>query len=1170
MAQSNGYTLGIGKYPGRPSENFSPSMAPSATYRNLAFRRMAVASSSYDFNLTAQRVTDGISDRQSPSWLEAFTGRGAVSREQREMAFDDNFSSMVVPADDGVAFVSFTWHQMMVSFDEVRAYTSVTFNKQLSDGRYEAQLQTSADGRNWITVDTATGMATDSVGSGDSKVCPMDKSDDNRYAKRQTGMRFRLSHSVRTAHLRLLMHMKGADHWHVTAIEPFVAGRLQDALPSQHFGSAWKSGQGKQQWIYVDLGSKSSFDKVMLTWLQQPQSAVIEASDDAVNWTKLCTVPHFTAMGTQTVACRGEARYVRLLMNQEANGGIELSELKVMGRGGLLPVARNMEGLKGGRFSLAGGQWQLQRASEVKATGAQLSTTAFKPHNWIPATVPGTVLTSLINIEAVPDPNYSSMIEQISDSYFRSDFWYRDLFRVPAQMAGKRIFLHFDGINWKAEIWLNGRKIDFIEGAFKRGNIDVTPYLKQGDNALAVRIVHNAHYGAVKEKTRYTTQLNGGILGADNPTMHASIGWDWITTVRGRNIGIWDDVYLTASGDVTVADPYVKSLVSQPDTLASITPSVFVRNHANHIVTGTLTGWVGPLKVEQTVSLAPGEEREVAFSAEQFPQLKNQRLHLWWPNGYGEPYLYDAGFSFSTNGQLSDSLHYRAGIRQFNYTDKDTRLRIFCNGKRIVPLGGNWGFSEQNLNFRSREYEATVAFHRNLNFTMIRNWVGMIGQKAFYDACDANGILIWQDFWLANPYDGPNPYYDNMFLNNAYDYVRRIRSHAAIGLYCGRNEGNPPVSLNPQLEKDVAQLASGTVYIPNSAHYGVSGEGPYNLHPDRDYFKLQSGKLHSERGIPNVMSIESMKRTFSPDSLWPQSAEWGQHDFTLYGAQRAATFNALMEEGFGTMHNAEEFATYAQLLCYNGYRAMYEGEHKYRMGLLSWMSHSCWPSMVWDTYDYYFDTPAGYYGAKKACEPLHIQWNAYTDSIEVVNLCVGMRKGLQAKASIVGLSGKVLWQQQTTVDSEDDSTLKLFKPEVPQDVEPVFLLRLELCDGQDKVLSTNTYIRGRKTDHYEALRTMAKATVAVDNLTAESTAAGSKLTMTLRNTSDSPAMMTRLNLKGNDGEQILPAFYSDNFLVLLPGESRTVSVSYRKEDSRGCTPVVEVSGINVKKTSITL
>ena len=161
-----------------------------------------------------------------------------------------------------------------------------------------------------------------------------------------------------------------------------------------------------------------------------------------------------------------------------------------------------------------------------------------------------------------------------------------------------------------------------------------------------------------------------------------------------------------------------------------------------------------------------------------------------------------------------------------------------------------------------------------MNFTMIRNWVGQVGDEAFYEACDRHGIMIWQDFWLANPADGPDPYDNVLFLQNAKDYTRRMRSHASIGLYCGRNEGFPPEALDRKLREYVHALAPGMEYISHSSSEGVSGGGPYRALSMKEYFEKQTGKIHSERGMPNVMNIESMQRTFSPDALWPQSLQW--------------------------------------------------------------------------------------------------------------------------------------------------------------------------------------------------------------------------------------------------------------------------------------------------------
>ena len=571
-----------------------------------------------------------------------------------------------------------------------------------------------------------------------------------------------------------------------------------------------------------------------------------------------------------------------------------------------------------------------------------------------------------------------------SESFFNGDFIYKRSFDLPQEMQGKRVFLNFDGINWKAEVTLNGTNLGRIEGAFKRGKFDITPFLKKFDNELEVLIIANANPGGVKVKTEKNTDFNGGILGADNPTFHATIGWDWISTIRGRDIGIWDDVYLTASSDVTLSDPVVTTTLAALDTLANMTPAVMLTNHAQQAVTGTLHGHIGEICFEKQVTLAAGETIE--------------------------------------EGQQSDAIKYKAGIREVKTVDKDTKLKIYINNRRLVPLGGNWAFSENNLNYRGREFDAAIRHHQQMNYNMIRNWVGMTGDREFYEACDRYGIMVWQDFWLANPADGPDPDDEAMFMDNARDLVLKIRNHPCIAIYCGRNEGYPPKTLDDGLRQTVSSLHHGLDYISSSADDGVSGHGPYSALSPKEYFEKQTGKLHTERGMPNVMTYEGLSRTLEAEHLWPQNLYWGRHDYTMEGAQRGASFNQLIIDNFGEPTSAQEFCEWAQWINYEGYRAMYESGSHDRMGLLIWMSHPCWPSMVWQTYDYYLEPTAAYYGVKHACEPLHVQWNPVSNHVEIVNRSAGRQQGI-VKASVIDLNGNTLWEQVQGYVIDEDMTL---------------------------------------------------------------------------------------------------------------------------------------------------
>ena len=1145
-------TRGIGQYPGHPDEYFAPTVSwtSSDVLTNVALHRAAWASSTCDYNHTAHLVTDGICDTSEPATITVTTPAGRLPRREAEWSIDGGpFSRTILMGSS--SWLQFDWGEALaVSASKLTLQGMVAYDDKVATKGYTIRCQTSADGQSWQTVGELKGDKLPGT--------PLHyklHSDPNKQEKQELlparvlNEVIRLNVPVTTNHLRLVVDMAGAAHWDIRELQfKDAAGNDVEVMPSRAFSSMWISDGGGEQWLYTDLGKRLPIEQVVLDWYQAPKKSCVQVSDDAKTW--------------QTVAQWNQvsARYVRILMQEPGEAGYyALREMQVLSREKQVVTPHAVAGNRNGRYELSGGNWRLQRASEVTARGEEIASADFDSHEWICATVPGTVLASYINIGAVPNPNYADDIDQISESYFRSNFWYRDEFEVQTIEDGQQ-WLNFDGINWKANVFLNGQCLGRIEGAFMRGKFNVTGILQKGKNYLAVEIICNEHFAAIKEKDENTTQFNGGILGADNPTFHATVGWDWITTTRGREAGIWNEVYLTTTGMVTVSDPYVQTTLSADRK--TVTPSVFVHNYEAKSVTGVLSGYIGNVKFEKTITIPANTEQEISFCAKQFPQLSSSDFRLWWPNGYGEPYLYDAGFTFTPQGAKSSSLSYKAGLRQMTYVDAKDSLRIYINGRRFIPLGGNWGFDEHNLFYRSREYDIAVGYHRDMNFTMIRNWVGQVGDEAFYEACDRHGIMIWQDFWLANPADGPDPYDNVLFLQNAKDYTRRMRSHASIGLYCGRNEGFPPEALDRKLREYVHTLAPGMEYISHSSSEGVSGGGPYRALSMKEYFEKQTGKIHSERGMPNVMNIESMQRTFSPDALWPQSLQWGQHDFTLQGAQRAASFNKMVEEGFGQAKSAEEFCRWAQLINYNGYRAMFESTSKSRAGLLLWMSHPCWPSMVWQTYDYYFDPTAAYFGCKKACEPLHIQYNALTDSIEIVNHSAGNRQAVTATATIYDINGRRAYQQKTRINSSEDTTIAWQKLSKLMSKSPsaVYFLRLTLADKKE-VISENTYIMGSEEGNYQALQALPKAEV-TQQMTVSSNGNDYTASVTFHNKSKVPAPFLRLNLKGGDGEQILPVVYSDNYITLMPGEQKTVTIQWRKEDARGQQPNIEVTGIN--------
>ena len=945
-----------------------------------------------------------------------------------------------------------------------------------------------------------------------------------------------------------------------------------------NFVSTWKSEGVEDEWISIDLGSRSSFNKMRFAWINGAENTVVQCSDDGKDWKDITT---FKGAKTEVAFSRAKGRYVRLLLKKALNGRpFELSEWEVYGMGGTRAVAKRSPQREGNRQMLSGG-WKLFRAPQVTAVGREISSIGFDDSDWLEATVPGTVLGSYVDVGAVAHPNYEANQLYISDSYFRSDFWYRHVFEAKPNSA--RQFLHFEGINYRAEVYLNGRKMGMIDGAFRSKDFDVTGTLVKGENVLAVRIIHNRYPGEVKVQDAYSPKMNGGILGAENPTMHASIGWDWIPTVRGRNIGIYDDVWLDFTGPVKMEDPFVRTELPLPDTTrASVFAQVSLVNNSDEEVDGVLRWRFGDLEAVVPITLKAWERR--------FVDLEPQTLenpHLWWPNGYGEQYLYPVRFEFDVDGSVSDKCEFLSGVRQMTYTvepyvsqtggsahfrgrEENTRLSLYVNGRRLIGFGGNWGFPEHMLNYRAREFDIAVGYHADMNFTMIRNWVGMTGHRAFYEACDRHGIVIWQDFWLANPWDGPDPDDSGRFNEIATEYVRRIRNHPSLGLYVGRNEGYPPEDIDTYLDKMVQEEHPGLMYISHSATDGVSGGGPYRALLPSEYFHIRGmDKLHSEMGMPNVMSYEGMKRAMGEENLEPVNTMahpndmYGLHDYALgrvaSSAQQTESFNELIANAFGEPSDAREFSELAQWINYDGYRAMFEGRSQYRRGLLLWMSHPAWPSMVWQTYDYFFEPTAAYFGCKKACEPIHILLNQYTREVDVVNYRAGDRTGLTADLQILDMNGVETGRDSCKVDIAEDSTVHCFALAAPD--ADVYYVKLALRDSVGTEVSSNFYVQGREEGNFKALRSLGKASV-------QASVSGGRVM--LENTGDIPALMVRLNLKDlKDCDQILPVWYSDNYIALMPGESRSIDISVRTEDLRG-PAFLEVSGFNLELQRIVL
>jgi Exo-beta-D-glucosaminidase Ig-fold domain/Glycosyl hydrolases family 2/F5/8 type C domain/Glycosyl hydrolases family 2, sugar binding domain len=1151
-AFSQQYTRGLGVYPGDPRQYDGPSLTvDTTTYRNLALHRPAYQSSAYDYNLTAQLVTDGIKEHDLPLWVVTSTSdRGELPKNERGVFLDGNVvSSINVGGDHPWVELDIEGGGAPPQIDHVDVSLRKIYAASPTDG-WNIVVSGSNDRTQWKEVGRFTGI--DFPGAHDP------------------GPGFtepiQFSEPVNFRDYRVEFSAAGVKSWGVGDLKLLNEGREVHVAGPEVFSSAWMSAGSGEEWVSIDLGATCAFDRVVLAWVRRAAAGAIQASNDGAQWNILQALPNSNELQDDIHLDKPvRARWVRVLMTRpaETNGHYILSEMEVYGRGGPVPKPKSVSMPRAdGALRLSGGKWRVQRASLVQSDGAQVSKPGFADTDWMVATVPGTVLTSYLNDGAIADPNFGDNQYAVSDSFFCADFWYRDEFVAPAaKSTGQHLWLNFDGINWKAEVYLNGEHVGRIDGGFMRGRFDVTTLVHRGAvNALAVRIISNANPGGTKDKAGDT--VNGGALGLDNPTYHASAGWDWMSTIRGRNDGIWSNVTLTTSGAVTIENPLISSTLPLPDTSSSdVSIEATLRNHEARAVSGTLRATFGTISVQQQVTLDPSSTKAVKFGPATQAALHLEHPKLWWPVGYGDPNLYPVTISFTTNGKVTDAKSFKAGLRQFTYSEDGGVLKIWINGRRFIARGGNWGFPESMLRYRAREYDTAMRYHRDQHFNMVRNWVGQTGDEELYDAADRFGVVLWQDFWLANPWDGPNPDDNNLFLTNARDYLLRIRNHASLGLFCGRNEGNPPPPIDDGLRAMVAELEPNSHFISSSADGPVSGHGPYRVQPLKKYFIDAPTKMHSEMGSPNVPEMEIMRHTLSEDAMWPIGPPWRVHDFHSHNP-----FADAVEQSYGGAKNADEFVSLSQFVNYNAYRGMFEGQSKNRLGLLIWMSHPAWPSILWQTYDYFFDTDAAYYAAKKAAEPLHIQWNAATDAVEVVNYNAGDQLGLTARAEVLDIDGKVRWQKSASLDSHEDSTLSPIQIEYPAGLARTHFIRLKLLHG-DAVISSNFYWHGTAEEDYTGLRTLGPAHVVMQTHTAR---VGSqwKLVAELSNTSSVPALMVRVKaVRDKSGDIVAPALYDDNYVALMPGERKTIHIELEDADTRGEHPRVVLQGYNLEVPS---
>ena len=862
-----------------------------------------------------------------------------------------------------------------------------------------------------------------------------------------------------------------------------------------------------------------------------------------------------------------------------------------------------------GDWTLEGG-WKLQEVRKVAGTARELSVAGFDARSWLDATVPGTVLTTLVDQGVYPEPTYGLNNLAIPESLNREDYWYRTEFTPPAEASGRTLTLTLLGVNYAADVWLNGLRLGEIRGAFRRGIFDVSSSVKAGEpNALVVRVSPVPHPGIPHEESlKAGAGPNGGAMLFDGPTFFCTEGWDWIPGIRDRVTGLWQDVVLHVGGPVTLGDVQVVTDLPLPDTTsADVTVRVPLDNRSAEPQRPVVRGEFEGVSFEKPVALAAGEKVLVVFSPAEFAQLRVRRPRLWWPNGYGKPELYHLKLSvLDAAGKVEDRKAERFGIREITYelsaldargevrrfdlsptaapgqwiVDKrhaalretpagwvptfadggeaspavrfldDTTTAPFLvvkvNGQRVVCKGGNWGLDEAMKRVSRERLEPYFRMERDANLTMIRNWCGQNTEQVFYDLADEYGLMVWNDFWASTQNWNLQPGDLHLWLANAEDAIRRFRNHPSIVIWCGRNEGVPPPFLNEGLDALVREHDGTRYYQPTSIKLNLLDSGPWVWGDPVNFFSRYGKGFTTELGLPSPPTADAVRAMMPEADWWPISDNWAYHDWHQAHHGEVQVFMAALAKQFGEATSLDDFSRKAQMLNYVGHRAMFEGLNahlwKPASGRLMWMSHPAWPSMEWQLYTSDYDAHAAYFGAKKACEPLHVQLNLHDRKVVVANTTLAAVPGARVAAEIYDVSGQRLSSQARVVAAEGNATTEAFALDEARAAGlPLVFVSLRLTARDGRTLSDNFYWLARGEEDHRVLNDLPKVTLAG---TARLAGAGgaSRVDLELRNPSRSVALMIKPTLRSADGQRVLPAFASDGYVSLLPGETRRLHI----------------------------
>lgn len=846
----------------------------------------------------------------------------------------------------------------------------------------------------------------------------------------------------------------------------------------------------------------------------------------------------------------------------------------IIAAAGFFSLKSNGQDLTGDKIILKN-NWYIQSSGKINEGGKTISQSAYKPEKWYPATVPSTVVGTLVDNKVYADPYYGTNFDSLPGykksgkkelnerNPFEVPWWYRTVFKLPADFKGKHTWLKFHSINYRANIWLNGHLVSdtaSIEGAYRLYNLAITDFALPGDNnCLALEIFPPR--------------------GKD-----LTITWsDWNPTPPDRGMGVWYDVTIQSTGPVSIENSHVITNLNLPSVdTAKLTISADITNSEGKRVSGILSGKIGNIKFSQEVTLYANERRIVTFSADKFRELVISHPRLWWPHTVGPQNLYDLALTFETQGAISDSRKTRFGIREITSwmnTFDGKRTRVFqVNGKNIVIRGGGY---VQDLFLRpsNERIDADIRYAKHMNLNALRMEAPR-GSDYLFDKCDEEGILIMVGWMCGSPWEVWKTWTDHtadIAEKSWQDQIVHLRNHPSVFDWLYGSDTYPPAAIEKRYIKVIEEFdrtrpfqSSATQAASEIAGYTGLYMGPYPKVYSYEPPSFWYGKLefNTEAGPAGeqIPPIESMRKMMPGNDLWPISNSWNMRlRKPFYPDAREA-----LDTRYGNPTGVEEYCIKSQVLQYESSKAMFEAfaGNKYRSsGIIYWMINSSWPTMYWQLYDYYLNPNGAFYGTKIACEPLHIQYSYRDSNIYIVNGFYKEFKNLKSLVKLYNFNLEEKYSNEVRVNIASDESKKVITPDWPKDLSNVYFLKLELKDASNQLISSNFYWLSSKGDKKADFTDLAKLPqVNLKYSVSPLKKTGGKCILTLEIENSSSSLAFSINpkiIKSVSKEMVLPVFWDDNYFSLLTKEKRTLKVEFYAKDLNGEVPLLQVDGWNI-------